>query len=79
MKLIWKHDRTFGIPTHVYRDKSEKLFGFVRKSTAAGDGYASHWFARAYVSHTHDNGFFVKTLAEGKAIVEDMLAKEAAR
>jgi hypothetical protein len=77
MKLIWKHDRTFGIPTHVYRDKSEKMAGFVRKQVMPG--YVEHWFARAYVSHTHDNGFFVKTLAEGKAIVEDMLAKEAAR
>jgi len=78
MKWIWKHDRTFGIPTHVYRDKREKMAGFVRKQVMPG--YVEHWFARAYVTYAYDsgfcNGFFVKSLAEGKALVEDMLAKE---
>jgi hypothetical protein len=77
MKWIWRHDQDFNIPTHVYLGKNEQMAGFVRKQVMPG--YVEHWFARAYVSHTHDNGFFVKSLAEGKALVEDMLAKEASR
>lgn len=77
MTWIWKHDQTFTIPTHVYLDAREVLAGFVRKQMI--EGYVEHWFARAYVTYTHDTGFFVKTLAEGKALVEDMLEQEERR
>lgn len=74
MKGSWRHDRVFTVPTHARCDAQERLMGFVRKQTM--DGYIEHWFARAYVSYTHENGFFVKTLAEGKALVDDMLEQE---
>lgn len=74
MPLRWKHDTDFDTPTHVLLDKHEKIAGFVRKQVM--EGYITHWFARAYVSYTHETGFFVKTLAEGKALVEDMIAHE---
>ena len=79
MKWIWKHERALVTTTHTCLDRRGRLMGFVMRSAQKGDGLMSCWFARAYVSHTHDNGFFVKSLAEGKAIVEDMLAKEEAR
>lgn len=64
----WKRSPDLCVPTHVCRDGREQMVGFVRK-------YPDCWFARAYVSYTHHTGFFVKSLAEGKALVDDMLGR----
>ena len=71
-KPHWKRERVSGTLAHIYFDEHGEMMGFVREQ--GSPFYIDHWFARAYVPE-HYNGFFVKTLAEGKAIVEDALAR----
>jgi hypothetical protein len=70
-KVAWSHWRD--VDTHVLLDRDERIVGFVRRGTFLD--MIDHYFARAYVG-THENGFNVKTLAEGKALVDDMVQRE---